>query len=43
MKEVVEKVPGFETAQSDVVQVEYTVEAALAAGAHYLDTTGELD
>jgi short subunit dehydrogenase-like uncharacterized protein len=68
IREVVEKVPGIETAQYEVVQVEHTVEAlselfdgarvvcntagpfikfgsevvqaALAAGAHYLDTTG---
>jgi uncharacterized protein DUF5938/saccharopine dehydrogenase-like protein len=68
---VVDKIPGIETAQYDVVEVSHdvesltnlfsgaqvvcstvgpfikygpeTVEAALAAGCHYLDTTGEQD
>ena len=71
VREVVERVPGIDTVEYDVVQVEHTVaaltelfdgasvvcntagpfikfggevvEAALAAGAHYLDTTGEQD
>ncbi len=69
--EVVSRVPGIETVEHDVVQVDHTVEdlsalfadasvvcnmvgpfikygpevadAALAAGCHYLDTTGEQD
>lgn len=71
IKSVMEKVPGIETADYEVVQVEHTVEAltelfsgaqvvcnmvgpfikygtevveaALNAGCHYLDTTGEQD
>lgn len=71
VREVVEKVPGIDTVEYDVVEVEHTVEAltelfdgaqvvcntvgpfikyggeavqaALAVGAHYLDTTGEQD
>jgi short subunit dehydrogenase-like uncharacterized protein len=71
VREVVEKIPGIETASYEVVEVEHTVEAltelfrgaqvvcnmvgpfinlgpqvvdaCLAAGAHYLDTTGEQD
>jgi len=71
VQEVVDKIPGIETADYEVVEVEHTVEAltalfadaqvicntvgpfikfgdvvveaALASGAHYLDTTGEQD
>lgn len=71
VQEVVEKIPGIETAEYEVAEVEDTVEsltalfadaqvvlntvgpfiqhgptaveASLAAGAHYLDTTGEQD
>jgi short subunit dehydrogenase-like uncharacterized protein len=71
VREVVERIPGIETAQYEVVEVEHTVEAltelftgaqvvcnmvgpfinlgpavvdaCLATGAHYLDTTGEQD
>ncbi len=71
VKEVVEKIPGIETADYEVVAVDHTVaamtelfrgarvvcnmvgpfikyggdvvEASLAAGCHYLDTTGEQD
>jgi short subunit dehydrogenase-like uncharacterized protein len=71
IKDVMEKVPGIETADYEVIQVEHTVaaltelfsgasvvcntvgpfikygsevvEACLAAGTHYLDTTGEQD
>lgn len=69
VREVLERVPGMETAQYDIVEVQHTtaaltelfsgskvvcnmvgpfitygpeaVEASLAAGCHYLDTTGE--
>ncbi|RFA12950.1 saccharopine dehydrogenase [Subtercola boreus] len=71
VREVVERVPGIDTVDYEVVEVEHTVEAlselfegakvvcntagpfikfgsevveaALAAGAHYMDTTGEQD
>ncbi len=71
VQDVIDKVPGIETADYEVVEVEHTVqaltelfsgasvvsnmvgpfikygpevvEAALAAGCHYLDTTGEQD
>jgi short subunit dehydrogenase-like uncharacterized protein len=71
VQEVVDRIPGIETADYDVVEVEHTVEAltelfsgaqvvcntvgpfiklgpevveaCLAAGTHYLDTTGEQD
>ena len=71
LQEVVGKIPGIETAEHDIVEVEHTVdaltdlfdgaqvvcntvgpfikygpevvEACAAAGAHYLDTTGEQD
>jgi short subunit dehydrogenase-like uncharacterized protein len=71
VKAVVEKIPGIETAEYEVVEVEHTVEAltklfkgaqvvsnmvgpfikygpevveaCLAAGCHYTDTTGEQD